>query len=215
MATSKEFHDYILEQLKKAGDVTTRKMMGEYCVYYQGKLIGDICDNCLLLKPANAVRSMLPDAEKAYPYEGAKTKMVMVEDVEDIEKMRKLLEAMYQELPEPKKKASASKKKAPASRKTAGSLREEENKDIQRLSKLPNIGKTVEEQLIQAGIHNAQELKETGAKQAWLKIQKIDASACIHRLLALEGAIRGVKKTMLPEEVKKDLKEFYEWNKKY
>ena len=68
---------------------------------------------------------------------------------------------------------------------------------------------------MQAGIHNAQELKEAGAKQAWLKIQKIDASACIHRLMALEGAIRGVKKTMLPEEVKKDLKEFYEWNKKY
>ena len=140
MATSKEFHDYILEQLKKAGDVTTRKMMGEYCVYYQGKLIGDICDNCLLLKPADAVLSMLPDAEKAYPYEGAKTKMVMVEDVEDIEKMQKLLEAMYQELPEPKKKASAAKKKISASKKAEESLKREGGKGIQSLSELPNIG---------------------------------------------------------------------------
>ncbi|NLL78598.1 MAG: TfoX/Sxy family protein [Clostridiales bacterium] len=82
------------------------------------------------------------------------------------------------------------------------------------LSKLPNIGKTVEEQLNQAGIYTEGELKSTGAKQAWLKIQQIDESACIHRLLALEGAIRGVKKTLLPDEVKADLKEFYQWHKK-
>lgn len=82
------------------------------------------------------------------------------------------------------------------------------------LSKLPNIGKVVEEQLNQTGIFTKEELKAAGAKQAWLGIQKIDESACIHRLLALEGAIRGVKKTELPEDVKKDLKEFYQWNKK-
>ena len=76
------------------------------------------------------------------------------------------------------------------------------------LSKLPNIGKTVEEQLAQVGINTADELREIGAKAAWLKIQEIDESACIHRLLALEGAIQGVKKTMLPDEVKADLKGF-------
>lgn len=82
------------------------------------------------------------------------------------------------------------------------------------LSKLPNIGKTVEEQLNQVGIHTADELKRIGAKAAWLNIQEIDESACIHRLMALEGAIRGVKKTMLPDDVKADLKEFYQWHKK-
>ena len=82
------------------------------------------------------------------------------------------------------------------------------------LSKLPNIGKMVEEQLNQVGIKTEEELKSVGAKQAWLKIQAIDESACIHRLLALEGAIRGVKKTALPDDVKVDLKEFYQWNKK-
>ena len=69
------------------------------------------------------------------------------------------------------------------------------------LATLPNIGKTVEAQLIQVGITSADELRRIGAKEAWLKIQEIDESACIHRLLALEGAIRGVKKTMLPDEV--------------
>lgn len=83
------------------------------------------------------------------------------------------------------------------------------------LSKLPNIGKVVEKQLEQVGITSYEELKELGAEQAWLRIQKIDDSACIHRLMALEGAIQGVKKTQLPEQRKKELKEFYEWKKKY
>lgn len=82
------------------------------------------------------------------------------------------------------------------------------------LSKLPNIGKTVEEQLVMVGIGSPDELTKIGAKAAWLKIQKIDESACVNRLMALEGAIRGVKKTLLPAEVKADLKEFYRQHKK-
>lgn len=82
------------------------------------------------------------------------------------------------------------------------------------LSKLPNIGNVVEEQLNQVGIFTEEDLKAVGAKQAWLKIQQIDETACIHRLLALEGAIQGVKKTLLPEETKAELKDFYKWHKK-
>lgn len=81
------------------------------------------------------------------------------------------------------------------------------------LQKSPNIGKTVEEQLVQVGISSVDDLKKIGAKAAWLRIQEIDKSACINRLMALEGAIQGVKKTMLPDEVKADLKEFYQQNK--
>lgn len=81
------------------------------------------------------------------------------------------------------------------------------------LSRLPNIGSTVEEQLNQVGIFTAEELKSTGAEQAWLKIQQIDSSACIHRLMALEGAIQDVKKTLLPDERKAELKEFYNKHK--
>lgn len=82
------------------------------------------------------------------------------------------------------------------------------------LSKLPNIGKVVEEQLMQIGIRTEDELKRTGSKAAWLKIQEIDESACINRLMALEGAIRGVKKTQLPDDIKADLKDFYQLKKK-
>ena len=82
------------------------------------------------------------------------------------------------------------------------------------LSRLPNIGKTVEEQLFTVGIDTFEKLKKIGAKKAWHKIQEIDESACINRLMALEGATRGVKKNLLPDDVKKDLKEFYQNNKK-
>ena len=82
------------------------------------------------------------------------------------------------------------------------------------LSSLPNIGRVVEEQLMQVGIHSAGELKRVGAKEAWLRIQAVDESACIHRLMALEGAIEGVKKSMLSDEVKADLKEFSQQHRK-
>ncbi|KOR24911.1 TfoX/Sxy family protein [Clostridium sp. L74] len=81
------------------------------------------------------------------------------------------------------------------------------------LSELPNIGKEVEGQLNKVGIFSYDELKDIGTEQAWLKIQEIDSSACIHRLLALEGAIQDVKKTALPQERKVELKDFYNWHK--
>ncbi|MDS0527431.1 TfoX/Sxy family protein [Clostridium sp. SHJSY1] len=82
------------------------------------------------------------------------------------------------------------------------------------LSKLPNIGKEVEKQLNGVGIFNFEQLEKIGTEQAWLKIQEVDESACIHRLLALEGAIQGVKKTLLSDERKAELKEFYNRHKK-
>lgn len=82
------------------------------------------------------------------------------------------------------------------------------------LAKLSNIGSTVERQLEQVGICTAEALRQLGSREAWLRIQAIDESACIHRLLALEGAIRGVRKTELPEDVRAELREFYHRHKK-
>lgn len=77
------------------------------------------------------------------------------------------------------------------------------------LAKLPNIGEVVEQQLNEVGITTYEQLKEVGSKQAWLKIKAIDPSACIHRLYAFEGAIRGIKKSQLPAGIKAELKDFY------
>ena len=83
-----------------------------------------------------------------------------------------------------------------------------------RIIKIAKHWKIIEKQLIQVGIDSVDELKKTGARAAWLKILETDESACMNRLMALEGAVRGVKKTMLPDNVKADLKEFYRREKK-
>lgn len=82
-----------------------------------------------------------------------------------------------------------------------------------QLANLPNIGKVIEEQLNKVGINTTEQLVQIGAENAWLKIQSIDSSACIHRLLALEGAVRGIKKTDIPTKRKEELKKFYDSHK--
>ena len=80
---------------------------------------------------------------------------------------------------------------------------------MEDLSMLPNIGKSVEQQLNEVGIKTIKQLIEIGSKQAWLRIKGIDSSACINRLYALEGAIQGIRWHSLSQEVKSELKEFY------
>ncbi len=81
------------------------------------------------------------------------------------------------------------------------------------LARLPNLGAALEEQLAAVGITTAQQLQELGAREAWLRIQTVDVSACLNRLTALEGAVRGVRKTALPADVKEELKAFYNAHK--
>ena len=107
MATNKEYIDYIAEQFNGEG-LTFRLMMGEYLVYYKGKLVGDICDNRLLIKPVESAKRLIPDAEYQLPYEGAKP-MILVDKVDDGEFLRELFEEMYLELPEPKPKKKVQK----------------------------------------------------------------------------------------------------------
>ena len=103
MASSKEYLDFILEQLSELDEVSSRVMMGEYILYYRGKIIGGIYDDRFLVKPTESVAAMMPNAEMELPYDGAK-EMLLVDDVDNKEFLRELLEAMYSELPAPKKK---------------------------------------------------------------------------------------------------------------
>ena len=103
MTSSKEYLEYILEQLSNLDDITQRAMMGEYIIYYRGKIVGGIYDDRFLVKPVKSAMEMMPDADMELPYEGAK-EMVLVDNVEDKEFLRDLFEAMYEELPAPKKK---------------------------------------------------------------------------------------------------------------
>ena len=84
---------------------------------------------------------------------------------------------------------------------------------MRALERRPNIGPEVARQLEQVGVTEAEQLRQLGSREAWLRIQAIDPSACIHRLYGLEGAVCGVKKSMLPPEVKAELKDFYSAHK--
>ena len=103
MASSKEYLEFILEQLSELEEITYRAMMGEYILYYRGKIVGGIYDDRLLVKPVKSAVSLMPDAKYELPYEGAK-EMLLVDDVDNKDFLTQLFNAMYEELPNPKKK---------------------------------------------------------------------------------------------------------------
>ncbi len=103
MTSSKEYLEYILEQLSDLEDISHRAMMGEYIIYYRAKIVGGIYDDRFLVKPVPAARTLMPNADMELPYEGAK-EMLLVDNLEDKEFLKELLEAMYEELPAPRKK---------------------------------------------------------------------------------------------------------------
>lgn len=100
MPSSKEYTEFVLEQ---CDGLSARAMMGEYVLYYGGKVVGGVYDNRLLVKTTKSALALLSDAPRELPYDGAK-EMLLVEDIDDGELLKKLFEAMYEELPEPKKK---------------------------------------------------------------------------------------------------------------
>ena len=117
MASSKEYLDFILDQLSGLDGISWRAMMGEYVIYLRGKIVGGIYDDRFLVKPTETARAMMPEAGTELPYEGAK-EMLLVDNVEDREFLRELLEGMFAELPSPgRKKRAAAPAEEPA---TAG-----------------------------------------------------------------------------------------------
>ena len=103
MASTKQYLNFILEQLSDIDDISHRAMMGEYIIYCQGKVVGGIYDDRFLVKPVKAAERLMPDAPRELPYEGAKP-MLLVENVDDKAFLKELFEEMVKELPTPKKK---------------------------------------------------------------------------------------------------------------
>ena len=103
MASDREYLDFILEQLSGLEGITWRAMMGEYIIYCRGKVVGGIYDNRFLVKTTASAKAMMPDAEPELPYEGAK-EMLPVDNLENREFLAALIQAVYDELPAPKRK---------------------------------------------------------------------------------------------------------------
>ena len=103
MVLSKEFLDFIVDQLSELNEVFYRAMMGEYIIYYCDKVIGGIDDDRFLVKPVKAAMTMMPNASMELPYDDAK-EMMLVDNVEDSDFLCQLIKAIYEELPTPRKK---------------------------------------------------------------------------------------------------------------
>ena len=103
MASSKEYLEFIIDQLSGLDDISYRSMMGEYIIYYRGKVIGGIDDDRFLVKPVRSALDMMPDADMELPYEGAK-EMILVDEVDNREFLTRLVSAIYEELPARKSK---------------------------------------------------------------------------------------------------------------
>ena len=103
MASTKEYLEYVLEQLSQLDDIAYKSMMGEYILYYRGKIFGGVYDDRFLVKNTKSAAEKMPEAELQRPYEGAK-EMLLVDDIENKEFLSELVEAMYEELPASKKK---------------------------------------------------------------------------------------------------------------
>ena len=103
MASSKQYLAFVMDQLSSLDDISYQKMMGEYIIYYQGKIVGGIYDNRFLVKPTKSAKELMPAAPIELPYEGAK-EMLMVDNVDDRVFLNELLNAMIDELPAPKKR---------------------------------------------------------------------------------------------------------------
>ena len=104
MASDTEYYKYISEQLSKIDGISYRKMMGEYIIYYKNKVLGGIYDNRFLVKDTPSARRILKNAAEEIPYQGAKNKMLLVEQSDNQELLTYLIETMYDELPFSKKK---------------------------------------------------------------------------------------------------------------
>ena len=102
MASTKEYLDFILEQLSDLDEISFRAMMGEYILYYRGRVFGGIYDDRLLVKPVSVAKKLMPDAERELPYEGAK-EMILVDNVDNREFLCELVRSMWEELPDKKK----------------------------------------------------------------------------------------------------------------
>ena len=104
MASEINFVDFVLEQIKNSGEITAKKMFGEYGIYADGKLFGLICDNKLFIKPTNSGRKFIGNVVEAPPYEGAKPSFLIEDKIEDSEWLSELIRISLNELPAPKPK---------------------------------------------------------------------------------------------------------------
>ena len=178
MSTSASTMEFLLDQLRQAGPVTCRKMFGEYCLYFDGRPVGLVCDDQLYLKPTAEGRALLSESREGPPFPGARPHLLLDADAwEDAQALCHLVRATAMALPvrpAPKAKTTRLAKTATKARTPAD---------------LPNLGPKSMEMLAAAGIRTIAQLRKLGAVAAYTKVKQHLGNASLNLLWALEGAL--------------------------
>jgi DNA transformation protein and related proteins len=181
MATSQGTMDYLLDQLASAGPVSSRKMFGEYCLYFAGRPVGLVCDEQLYLKPSEAGKALMREFREGPPFPGARMHLlVTADDWDDARLLQQLVRVTYDALPAPK--APANVRKAQPGTQSA----------VQKsLGALANLGPKSVQMLKLAGITTPAALRKLGSVAAYAKVKAVAPVASLNLLWALEGALTG------------------------
>lgn len=180
MATSQGTMDYLLDQLASAGPVSSRKMFGEYCLYFAGRPVGLVCDEQLYLKPSDAGKALMREFREGAPFPGARMHLlVTADDWDDARLLQQLVRVTYDALPAPKPTPVRKVKLAPkdATQKSLGAL--------------ANLGPKSAQMLKLAGITTVAALRKLGSVAAYAKVKAVAPNASLNLLWALEGALTG------------------------
>jgi DNA transformation protein len=186
MATSQSTIDFLLDQLAEQGAFSARKMFGEYCLYLSGAPVGLVCDNQLFLRDDAGLRALLHELTLGEPYPGAKPHICITADQWDD---RQALGRWVRCAAEARHAAAALKASRP--RKVAR-VRTGAKSVATGLAGLPNLGPKSQQMLQAAGIRSVTQLRKLGAVMAYDTVKRLNASASLNLLWALEGALTGL-----------------------
>ncbi|WP_342620663.1 TfoX/Sxy family DNA transformation protein [Rhodoferax sp. GW822-FHT02A01] len=176
MASSQNTMDYLLDVLSDSHQVSSRRMFGEFCLYYAGRPVGLVCDDQLFLKPTEPGQLLMKDLVFGAPFPGARPHLLISADLwDDRVWMNRIVRATFDSLPPPKPPAAPRAKKVPAG--SAG------------IQSLANLGPKSREMLEAAGIRTVAQLRKLGAVAAYAKVKQRDGRASLNLLWALEGAL--------------------------
>lgn len=181
MASSQSTMDFLLDILSDSRQVTSRRMFGEFCVYYAGRPVGLVCDDQLFLKPSEAGKRLMKEADEGAPFPGARPHLRITADYwDDRPWMNQLVRATFDNLPPPK---------LPKPRTSAVASKHNDATDI---GALPNLGPKSKDMLAAVQIKTLGQLRKLGAVAAYTKVKQKHARASLNLLWALEGALSGL-----------------------
>ena len=188
--------DFLLDQLAGGGPVSARKMFGEYCLYYDGKPVGLVCDNQLFLKNTQALRDVLANATEGAPFPGAKPHLRITADQwEDRTALAQWVRTTAQALAAVPGKSPTSKRLStvPVTQKPSKPGNPSKSDPDAELAELPNLGPKSQQMLTASGIRSIAQLRRLGAVAAYHRVKGREPNASLNLLWALEGALTGLR----------------------